>query len=219
MIEVISNILPGCQFDCSFKEINMQKTALFITIGLGFLSIMFTSVWAAGDNSTNMPGKMDHSAMGMKMDEENPIILPKEGGQAAFATIAEIVALLKSNPDTDWTKVNINALREHLIDMNELTLNTTVETTVSSQNIEFSVSGKGRTIRAIQNMVPAHSAVLRSGNFYDATAEVTKNGAIIRVAFTSENQRDEITALGFYGLMATGAQHQAHHLQMALGNM
>jgi hypothetical protein len=48
---------------------------------------------------------------------------PAEAGQGAFAAIAEIVALLEADPNTDWSKVNIAALREHLVDMDELTLN------------------------------------------------------------------------------------------------
>jgi hypothetical protein len=39
--------------------------------------------------------------------------------------------LLKANPRTDWSKVNIAALREHLIDMNEVTLQAGAETPVS----------------------------------------------------------------------------------------
>ena len=44
--------------------------------------------------------------------------LPVEAGQAAFAALAEIVAILNADPKTDWTKVNLSDLRDHLIDMN-----------------------------------------------------------------------------------------------------
>src|SRR5438046_3161300 len=42
---------------------------------------------------------------------------PREPGQSAFAAIQEIVALLEADPGTDWTKVDIEALRRHLVDM------------------------------------------------------------------------------------------------------
>ncbi len=201
----------------------MKKTILFTAVSLGLLSAISNPGWASSDAMTNMQGKMDHAAMGMKMNmdknSEKPAILPKEGGQAAFATIAEIVALLKNDPKTDWSRVNINALREHLVDMNELTLNTSVKTTLAAKSIAFNISGKGRAIRAIQNMVPAHSSVLRNGDLYNAAAELTDNGAIMRVEFANKQQLSEIKALGFYGLMATGSSHQVHHMQMALGNM
>ena len=43
-------------------------------------------------------------------------------GQDPFGAIQEIVRILEADPSTDWSKVNIAALREHLIDMNEVTL-------------------------------------------------------------------------------------------------
>src|SRR5215475_4151224 len=43
-------------------------------------------------------------------------------GQDAFGAIQEIVEILQSDPKTDWSKVNIDGLRQHLIDMNEVTL-------------------------------------------------------------------------------------------------
>ncbi len=46
-------------------------------------------------------------------------------GQDAFGAIQEIVRILEANPRTDWSKVNLAALREHLIDMNRVTLSTT----------------------------------------------------------------------------------------------
>jgi hypothetical protein len=36
---------------------------------------------------------------------------PTQPGQAAFAAIQEIVAILEADPRTDWSKVNIDALR------------------------------------------------------------------------------------------------------------
>ena len=47
---------------------------------------------------------------------------PTMPGQEAFGTIQEVVQILEADPTTDWSKVNIPALREHLIDMNEVTL-------------------------------------------------------------------------------------------------
>ena len=57
---------------------------------------------------------MDHSAM-HKMDSTQSMMAPP--AQAAFATIADIVRKLKADSTTDWSKVNIEALRQHLIDI------------------------------------------------------------------------------------------------------
>ncbi|MFW1924327.1 hypothetical protein ACG90D_19965, partial [Acinetobacter geminorum] len=53
---------------------------------------------------------------------------PTQPGQDAFAAIQEIVQILEADPRTDWSKVNIDALREHLVDMSNVTLSAQVKT-------------------------------------------------------------------------------------------
>jgi hypothetical protein len=48
--------------------------------------------------------------------------VPTTPGQEVFGTIQEIVKILESDPTTNWSKVNIVALHEHLIDMDEVTM-------------------------------------------------------------------------------------------------
>ena len=45
-------------------------------------------------------------------DEGSGGVVPSEPGQSAFAAIQEIVAMLDSDPETDWSKVDIEALRQ-----------------------------------------------------------------------------------------------------------
>ena len=45
-----------------------------------------------------------------------------EVGQSAFAAIQEIIASLKADPATDWSTIDIEALRQRLIDMDDVTL-------------------------------------------------------------------------------------------------
>ena len=47
---------------------------------------------------------------------------PTSPGQDAFGAIQEVVRMLDADPKTDWSKVDLEALRQHLIDMNEVTL-------------------------------------------------------------------------------------------------
>ena len=67
-----------------------------------------------------MRGDMDHYGMMGRQAGVNG--QPSMPGQDAFGAIQEVVQMLESDPATDWSKVNIAALREHLIDMNEVTL-------------------------------------------------------------------------------------------------
>src|SRR6267142_5337363 len=48
--------------------------------------------------------------------------IPTLPGQDAFGAVQEIVRILEADPATDWSKVALEALRQHLIDMNEVTL-------------------------------------------------------------------------------------------------
>ena len=53
--------------------------------------------------------------------------LTSETGQSQFATIAAIVSLLRDDPETDWAQVDIKELREHLVDMDNVTTKASVE--------------------------------------------------------------------------------------------
>jgi hypothetical protein len=68
---------------------------------------------------------MDHAAM-HKTDsiQAMPIVVP--AAQAAFATIADVVRKLTADSTTDWSKVNIEALRLHLIDMDDVVMRSAV---------------------------------------------------------------------------------------------
>ena len=43
-------------------------------------------------------------------------------GQSAFELISQIVDRLEADPNTDWETINIEALRQHLVDMNQVPL-------------------------------------------------------------------------------------------------
>jgi len=75
---------------------------------------------------------MDHTAMmqaGVGLPTLAEDTIPQQGGQAAFSAIGEIVARLVADPATDWTKVDVEALRQHLIDMDNVILHAEVATT------------------------------------------------------------------------------------------
>jgi hypothetical protein len=138
---------------------------------------------------------------------------PIEQGQSAFAALAEIVALLRSDPATDWSRTNIPALREHLVDMDLVTTDSTVETTATDTGAIFYIAGKGRTRAAIQAMALAHAPFLQAETGWNVEASQTESGARWQVT----GNRDVILALGFHGLMTIGAHHQEHHLAIATG--
>lgn len=145
--------------------------------------------------------------------------LPTEGGQSAFAAIAEIVKILQDDPKTDWSKVNISALRDHLVDMSDVTLNAEASQIRKDGVVTFTISGEGRTLTAVQSMVPAHAQELAKIEGWEVTAKTTATGAILEISSGIEGELTKISALGFFGVMTMGAHHQPHHMAMATGDM
>jgi hypothetical protein len=142
---------------------------------------------------------------------------PTMAGQYAFATIQEIVEILEADPTTDWSRVNLIALREHLVDMNEVTLNAAIEQREVNTGLEMVVTGTDRTKVGIQQLVPAHAQELNRLNGWQAIAASLPNGVRLTVTSNDPQQVDRIRALGFMGLLVSGRHHQAHHLALAKG--
>ena len=142
--------------------------------------------------------------------------LPTMPGQDAFGTIQEIVQMLEADPATDWSKVNIAALREHLIDMNEVTLRAAAAERMLDNGIEIAVTGEGRTLAAIKRMVPAHVNELKEIG-WNAKSEELPNGVKLTVIASESTPVTKLKALGFMGIMVQGGHHQPHHLMMAKG--
>ena len=142
---------------------------------------------------------------------------PTMPGQDAFGAVQEIVHLLEADPQTDWPKVNFEALRQHLIDMNEVTLRAAAAATEIDGGLRVAVTGSGRTLAAIQRMIPAHAVALNGLNGWSATAASAADGALLTVTASDPKEARHIRGLGFIGLIVSGAHHQPHHLAMAKG--
>jgi len=142
---------------------------------------------------------------------------PALPGQDAFGAIQEIVTKLDADPKTDWSKVDLEALRQHLIDMNEVTLRADATAKPIDGGVEITVSGSGRTLAALQRMVPAHAQEINGVNGWSARAEILPNGVLLVVTAKEAKEVQRIRGLGFIGILVSGTHHQAHHLAMAKG--
>lgn len=139
----------------------------------------------------------------------------REGGQSAFAAIQEITAALMADSATNWSKVDIEGLRQHLIDMDNVTLRSEVNSEEIDGGARFTVTSNDPAVMAsIRAMVMAHVATMNSVESWDMQAEEVKSGAAMTVT-GSDTAR--IRGLGFIGLMTVGMHHQAHHLALAAG--
>ncbi|HEY6859596.1 MAG TPA: hypothetical protein VI358_07410 [Pseudolabrys sp.] len=153
---------------------------------------------------------------GMHGQQSGALNMPTMSGQDAFGTIQEVVQLLQADRTTDWSKVNISALRQHLIDMNEVTLRAAAAERMLGNGIEIAVTGEGRTLEAIKRMVPAHVSELREIGWI-ANSEDLANGVKLTVTASEAQPLAKLKALGFMGIMVQGGHHQPHHLMMAKG--
>ena len=197
---------------------------------LAGLAIVATTVYAVAQNAPGSGPMQMHQQMmqgqGMHgaqqggphgaMQGHHAGLQPTSPGQDAFGAIQEVVQILEADPSTDWSKVNITALREHLIDMNEVTLHAAVTEKASDTGIEFAVTGEGRTRDAIKRMVPAHARELAAHGWNAKTTELP-NGVTLTVAPSDKMPLVKLKALGFIGIMVQGGHHQPHHLMMAKG--
>jgi hypothetical protein len=168
---------------------------------------------SASDSSSMMSyGTMDHTKMHAQMMGE----APTETGQSAFAAIQEIVGLLENDPNTDWLKVNIDALRDHLLDMDAVTLHATVDDRPVNGGIAFTVTGEGPVIDSIRRMVMAHAATMNGVNGWQYAPMEAPGGAIMTVIVPAQDQ-EKLRALGFFGVLTVGMHHPEHHLMIARG--
>lgn len=142
--------------------------------------------------------------------------MPMQPGQGAFAAIQEIVEILEADPQTDWSKVNIDALRAHLIDMDNVTLHAEVKNEPIEGGMTFIVSGNGPVRDSIRRMVTAHAATMNSVSGWQFVAATTETGASLTVT-TPPADVAKLRGLGFIGVLTRGMHHQMHHMMIASG--
>jgi hypothetical protein len=153
----------------------------------------------------------DHAAM-------HPAAAPREPGQSAFAAIGELVRLLDQDPSTDWSQVDLERLRQHLIDMNDVTLGSRVTQTAIPGGFEAEVVGEGRVSDAIRRMTHAHATALAAEAGYRAIVEDIPGGVRFAVVLTDPAANvARLRGLGFIGVMTVGEHHRAHHEAIARG--
>jgi hypothetical protein len=187
-----------------------------------FLLAIFLAVPAMAQEAAGQHEGMQHGLHSPGMhhpdDAAKATIAPgrvSEGGQSAFAAIQEIVAILMADPQTDWSRVDIDALRRHLVDMDNVTLRALVEKQKTEGGARFEATSDDPAVTAsIRAMVPAHVAAMNGVEGWSMQAEEIPGGAALTVTGADP---ERIYALGFLGIMTVGMHHQEHHLALASG--
>jgi len=171
---------------------------------------------ASAQAHEHTPGMSHDSAMTAQRPK------PTRAGQEAFGTIAEVVRILDADPRTDWSKVDLEALRQHLIDMDDVTIRSAVRMETIAGGAVFHVTGTGRTRDAIRRMTMSHGATITPADGFTWTAVESPEGASVTVrAVTATDVRmvTRLRALGFIGILSLGDHHTVHHIGIADGSM
>lgn len=184
----------------------LSPMLLLVTFGAG----------AQAQTHVHTPGMSHDSATAAQRAK------PTRAGQEAFATIAEVVRILDADPRTDWSKVDLEALRQHLIDMDDVTMRAAVRVEDVAGGAIFHVSGTDRTRDAIRRMTMSHGATITPADGFTWNAVESPDGA--RVTVRAVNTTDvrmvtRLRALGFVGILSLGDHHTAHHIGIADGSM
>ena len=218
-----------------------MKRSLVIAFGSAALgaALVAGGVWAQGPQpmppgGQMMPGQMPHGQMppgamphGAMPQGMHQLHHPAGGGQSmpgqdAFGAMAEVVRILEADPATDWSKVDMERLRQHLIDMDEVVLRASVKAAQVPGGLSMDVTGTGRTVQSVRDMVIPHTAELDGMPAWSAKAEPIPDG--VRLIVVARDPADaktvaRIRGLGFAGLLVQGGHHGPHHLAMAKGEM
>ena len=148
----------------------------------------------------------------------NHAIPVAEGGQAAFAALSEVITKLDSDPATDWTKVDIEALRQHLVDMDQVTMRTDVSARLVPGGAVFALAPfDDRARQSLERMVRLHSAMANAEGRYRYESTLRDGRIEVTVIAAKPEDTVRLRALGFHGLLTEGVHHQRHHWAMARG--
>lgn len=189
-----------------------MKPALTIALAILLGGATYISAQTAQNDHSQT---MDH---GTHMnDDSSAVSLLTEPGQGAFASLSEIIMVLEADPETDWSQVNLGALRDHLVDMDRLVTHTTVKELELTNGVRALASGDADTIATLRRMVPAHAAELAKDGRWDVEVNESPEGLELTVTSADSAVIARIKGLGFFGLMASQDHHKEHHMMMARG--
>jgi hypothetical protein len=99
--------------------------------------------------------------------------------------------------------------------LNEVTLSAEADPKRIDGGLEIAVTGTGRTLVAIQRMVPVWAQTMNGHQGWGTKAVPLANGELLTVTATDPREVQHIRGLGFTGLLVSASMHQPHHVAMA----
>lgn len=160
---------------------------------------------------------MGHSDSTAAMSSESTVL--RAPGQSVFGAVQEAVRRLEADSTTDWSQVDVEALRQHLLDMERVAMHVTVEEkTPVERGVRLRVRATQDAARAsLGRVLDAHPHMLRQETGW--TMEVTEDADayVLHVTTPDPQEVDKLRGLGYIGLLAYGKHHQRHHWHLVRG--
>lgn len=185
----------------------MLNKSLPLAACLGALAVVFFSN-SIGRAQTDHDQHQAHSAM---VHGDVPLT---QTGNAAFAAIQEAIHALEADPNTDWSKVDLEGLRQHLIDMDHMTFDVDV---LKKEDIDNGVAVEIQATTpeaagSLGRVLAAHPTHLKMETGWTMDVHDEDAGRY-RLVVTTPNPDEvaKVRGLGYIGLMAYGAHHIPHH--------
>lgn len=138
-------------------------------------------------------------------------------GLDALATVQHVTALLLADPTTDWERVSIARLREHLVDLDRLTLEATVEESAVEGGLDVTVSGDERTLEAARRVLPEHAERMAGYRGWNVEVEELGSELVVRLRAQRDDQVAVLRAIGFFGFLSSGVYRPHQLLGIARG--
>lgn len=181
------------------------RTLLIVVLGSGMLLALPVEAVAQHDGG--------HAGM------HTEAVLLAAPGQAIFGAVQEVIERVEADTSVGWSDVNLERLRQHLVDMHRVAVEVDV---VYQHAIEGGVllrvaptSGAARA--SLGRVLRAHPAPIEHEAGWTMAVEPAGEGFDLRVTTTNADEVAKIRALGYIGLLAYGAHHQHHHWMIATG--
>ena len=141
-----------------------------------------------------------------------------DGARHAFKVLAGLVARLEADPTTDWRRVDLEAVRRHLADLERVTLAAEVRAEELPGGVGLTVTGPDpASVAAIRRLLPERAARLAEARRWKVATVTVPEGLRVEVRSLDPREAGRIRALGLTGLLVVGPLDEAYLLGLARG--